>query len=348
MGERKAQRSTSRDSSNWIFEICLVSWQFGNISRVCDIRGYPREHKLVMCVWCCLQTPPQKLDSSRMRGVSQSWIRSRPRHMGGDRASEHPCLSEAKIPSPWHNFNILSCKCGSTFTSFSVSTWDPGSNAVVLLCLLLLWAVFWVRLLFPLSSVGWCCLAHFIFGWCCVFPSPFAWCCLPFPSPLACSCLPSPPTLGGPAFSSSSVGWCFASSFRWVFWVELLFPLSSVGWCWPAPSEKEKWKKKTEKKFRKGPVPKTLFDPPRNRSIWAIFHGQIWDPSVLTNLDPEKKRKNKEKIGKNEENKRTKRKKEETWRNMRRTSKTHFDSTHVKAKRPTWIKCNQSQFNSIL
>ena len=54
------------------------------------------------------------------------------------RASEHQCLSEAKIPSLWHNFNISGCTYGCTFTSILVSAWDPRSSTVVLLCLLLL------------------------------------------------------------------------------------------------------------------------------------------------------------------------------------------------------------------
>ena len=63
----------------------------------------------------------------------------------------------------------------------------------------------------------WCCCFSYSFWWCwlvssfcwvvCVFPSPFAWCCLPFPS------------LGGAAFSRSSVGWC------------CLVSSSSSGWC---------------------------------------------------------------------------------------------------------------------
>ena len=87
------------------FEICWVSLQFRNISR-------DRAIKRSFSLWCrCL---PRKLE--------QSGSRSRPRHMGGDRTSGHPCLSEAKILSLWHTFNISGCTCGSTFTSISVST----------------------------------------------------------------------------------------------------------------------------------------------------------------------------------------------------------------------------------
>ena len=53
---------------------------------------------------------------------------TRPPHMAGDRASEHPCLSEARIPSLWHNFKVSGCTYGFTFPSISVSTWDPSSS----------------------------------------------------------------------------------------------------------------------------------------------------------------------------------------------------------------------------
>ena len=144
-------------------------------------------------------------------------------------------------------FSLSFCVLLPSFSSFGWRCFLSLFCWVVLLCLLLLW-VFWVGgTAFPLSSVGWCCLAYFFFGWCCFFPcaasSPlfgraalsfssvtwcclasfFGWCCV-FPSPIACCCLPSPP-LGGAVF----LLFC---------WVVLLGFLQcwAVGWfgvaCW--------------------------------------------------------------------------------------------------------------------
>ena len=154
-------RCKSLGIQNWVFEICWVSSQFRNISRDWGIRDSYRTfffpwpdpqvvaHMTCCCCWfmekrsLAARKKTHPLDSSR-------------------RASEHQCLSEAKIPSLWHNFNI------STFTSMLVSAWDPRSSTVVLLCLLLLWVVLRFSLFFSVV------LPSFpSFGWCFPPPAPF-------------------------------------------------------------------------------------------------------------------------------------------------------------------------------
>ena len=111
---------------------------------------------------------------------------------------------------------------------------------VVLLGLLLLWVVYWVDLLSPLSSVGWCCLASSSFGWC------TGWICFLPCLLLGGAALPPPPlggVLGGSAFS---LVFCWVVLvgllLLWVvYWVDLLSPLSSVGWCWLASSSSFGW-----------------------------------------------------------------------------------------------------------
>ena len=143
-------------------------------------------------------------------GVSQPGSRSRPQHMGGDRASEYPCLS--------------GCTYGST----------PGSSTVVLLCLL-------GGATFPLSSVWWCCLGGVAFsslicGGCCI-PSPplggaasLAFCVLlPSFSSFGWGCfllllggaLP-PPSLGGVGLLFPFVFCCVVLLGILLLWVVLL------------------------------------------------------------------------------------------------------------------------------
>ena len=108
--------------------------------------------------------------------------------MGGVRASAHPGLSETKIPSLWHNFNISGCKYGCTVTSISVSTRDPRSSTVVQLCFPPLGGVLGGAT-FPLFLV-FCCVvllglllwvvSRFTLSLCVVllsFPPSLGWCC---------------------------------------------------------------------------------------------------------------------------------------------------------------------------
>ena len=123
-----------------------------------------------------------------MWGVSQSRSRPRPRHMGGDLASEHPCLSEAKIRA------LL-----AHFQHFRIHVWlylhiDFGVH---------------VRSRFRHSGAA---LPPPSFGRCCFFPSPPVWCSPSFPS-FGWSCFP--PFL--------LFGWCCVASFAWVV---LFFSLS--------------------------------------------------------------------------------------------------------------------------
>ena len=68
-------------------------------------------------------------------------------------------------------------------------------------------------LLYPPSSVGWCCLvSSFFLGGVVVFSSLVGWCCL----------------------VSSLLGWCLlfgGAAFLLILWEGLLFSMSSVGWC---------------------------------------------------------------------------------------------------------------------
>ena len=96
-GEKKVQWGTSRENSNiwfltkklgnselnfWNLLGFLTIWkyltrlrhprQLSNVLFPWNVDAYHANLNLSKCVWCCLQTPPQKLNSSRMRGVSQS------------------------------------------------------------------------------------------------------------------------------------------------------------------------------------------------------------------------------------------------------------------------------------
>ena len=114
---------------------------------------------------------------------------------GGDRASEHPCLSEAKILSLWHNFNISGC------------TYGPREIQV---------------------PARWCCFASSSFGWCSGWGYfrgaawPPSLLLLFFSLLFGGCCLPSPPSLGGVAFFLSPFAWPSFPSSNGREWLKFL------------------------------------------------------------------------------------------------------------------------------
>ena len=128
-----------------------------------------------------------------------------------------------------------------TISTFQVHVWlyfhiDVGVcvRSTFRHSLLLLWVVFWVELLSPLSSVAWCCLASFgLCSWWCYF-SHVGRCCLA--SFFGCCCV-FPILFSGAAFlwvgfPFSSVGWCCLASSFFGSWC---FASHMMGWmlgCW--------------------------------------------------------------------------------------------------------------------